>query len=425
MRDAAAGSACRNTLHWDVSATEIWSLGCLGHHQVQTFPDGCTQSKVSMMQVDFMVVGAGISGASAAFELASHGPVLLVEAETFPGYHATGRSAALFTPHQGTPLVQAINRASAAFYATPPAGFAEQPLVTPRGGLTIAEPGQEGLLDALIAQSADGREVTEISTAAALALAPLLRPERIGAAVHEPGIADINVSALHQGYLRGLKQRGGVLICNQRIKALSHQHGVWTAQTNDTNFKARVIVNAAGAWADHLAGLGGARPIGLVPKRRTAILVDGLPDVDTRTMPIVDFTSSNAYLKPDGRRIMSSLGDQDPVDAQDIRPEELQVALLADWLQRETLLTIRRIDHSWAGLRSFVADESPVVGYDDVAPEFFWLAGQGGFGIMMAPLLAKATAALVLGQELPHELTSHGITAQKLHRSRAGLQFFG
>lgn len=370
------------------------------------------------MQYDFLVVGAGISGTAAAYELALYGSVLLLEAETSPGYHSTGRSAALFTPHQGTPLVQAINRASAAFFATPPQGFTDQPLLSPRGGLTIAEPGQEQRLAALLALSAPGREVHEISAAAAVAMAPLLRPERIGAAVHEPGVADIDVAALHQGYLRGLKQRGGTIVCSERISALSHQHGRWTAQTPGASFQARIVVNAAGAWADHVAALAGAHPIGLAPKRRTAIIVDGLPGIDTRAMPSVDFTATDAYFKPDGVRIMASLGDQDAVEAQDIQPDEWEVALLADWLQRETRLKVQRIGHSWAGLRSFVADENPVVGYDDVVPDFFWLAAQGGYGIMMAPMLGRAVAAQILYKDFPDELTLQGVAATDLLESR-------
>ena len=370
------------------------------------------------MHYDYLIVGAGISGTAAAYELALHGTVLLVEAETAPGYHATGRSAALFTPHQGTPLVQAINRVSATFFAQPPDGFVDQPLLSPRGNLTIAEPGQEDQLQALLALSAPGREVYEVSAAAALAMAPLLRPERIGAAIHEPGVADIDVDALHQGYLRGFKQRGGVMVSGQRITALRRTGELWTAQTPEGSFQARIIMNAAGAWADHVAVLAGADPIGLVPRRRTAIIVDGPSGIETRPMPAVDFTSTEAYFKPDGGRIMASLGDQDPVEAQDIRPDEWEIAVLADWLQSETLLTIRRIEHSWAGLRSFVADESPVLGFDSTVPDFFWLAAQGGYGIMMAPALGRVAAAMVMNQQLPDDVEQQGITAGDICVSR-------
>ncbi|RQW77285.1 MAG: FAD-binding oxidoreductase [Methylococcus sp.] len=223
---------------------------------------------------------------------------------------------------------------------------------------------------------------------------------------------------MHQGYLRLLKQRGGMLVCGQRIDALDHQGGLWTARALETSFQARVIINAAGAWADHVAALAGVRPLGLVPKRRTAIIVDGLSGIDTRTMPTVDFTATDAYFKPDGSRIMASLGDQDPVEAQDIRPDEWEIALLADWLQRETQLSVKRIGHSWAGLRTFVSDASPVVGFDDGVPNFFWLAAQGGYGIMMAPALGQAAATLARHHDLPDELTTQGVDAADLCRSR-------
>lgn len=374
------------------------------------------------MQYDFLVVGAGVSGAAVAHELVRHGTVLLLEAEATPGYHATGRSAALFTPHQGTPIVQAINRASASFFASPPPGFTDQPLLSPRGGLTIAEPGQEHCLAALLALSAPGRDVNEISVEAALALAPLLRPERFGAAVHEPGVADIDVAGLHQGFLRGVKQHGGTLQCGQRICGLTHKRGLWTARTPDSSIQARIVINAAGAWADHVAALAGARPIGLVPKRRTAIIVDAPADYHPRCMPAVDFTGTDAYFKPDGGRIMASLGDQEAVDAQDIQADEWEIAVLADWLQQETRLTVRKINHSWAGLRSFVADDNPVIGYDDELPNFFWLAGQGGYGIMMAPALGEAAAALALHHDLPDDMTRQGLVTADLQKIRPALE---
>jgi D-arginine dehydrogenase len=370
------------------------------------------------MQYDYLVIGAGISGTALAWDLAKHGSVLLVEAEAAPGHHATGRSAALFTPHQGTPLVQSINRASAGFFAAPPEDFADAPLLTPRGGLTVAAPGQEDRLAPLFALSAPGREVQPIVAAAALALAPLLRPDRVAAAAFEPGVADIDVARLHQGYLRGFKRRGGTLLCGQAITALDRSACHWTARTRDASLEARIVINAAGAWADQIAALAGAGPVGLVPRRRTAIIVDAPPGRDIRTMPTVDFTSTQAYLKPDAGRIMASLGDQEPVAPQDVQPDEWDVAVLADWLQTETNLTIRRIGTSWAGLRSFVPDENPVLGYDDEVPDFFWLAGQGGYGIMMAPTLGRAAAALIRGQDLPADLVALGISPAVLGKGR-------
>ena len=371
---------------------------------------------------DYLIIGAGISGAAAAYELAAHGTVLLIEAETTPGYHSTGRSAALFTRNYGNGVVRRINQASHDFFLGPPAGFCEHPLLTPRGSLTIAGPGQEAGLDAILQLSAPGHEIEPVTAAKALRLAPVLRPERVAMAAHEPGVTDIDVAGLHQGYLRGLRQRGGQLLCGMRVEHLAQIAGGWQATAGEKVVTGRIIVNAAGAWAGHVGNMAGAASIGLVPKRRTAIVVDAPEGINVADMPAVDFIGSDAYLKPDAGRIMASPGDQTPSEPQDCQPDEFDVAVLADWLETETLVKVRRIGSSWAGLRSFVADESPVVGFDSKAGGFFWLAGQGGYGIMMAPALAQAAAGLILNDALPDVLTMTGLSKADLDPARSGLQ---
>ncbi|MEM7566349.1 MAG: FAD-binding oxidoreductase, partial [Pseudomonadota bacterium] len=346
---------------------------------------------------DYLVIGGGISGAAAAFELAAHGATVLVEAEGAPGYHSTGRSAALYTRHFGGPIVRRINSASATFFTDPPEGFSDHPLLTPRGGLTIAAPGEEDALAAMLARTADesGEDhgIVAITPDEAFRRAPLLRRERVGAALYEEGIQDIEVASLHQGYLRAFKARGGRLVCDRRIEHLARDSGGWQARAGDETLTARIVVNAAGAWAGHIGAMAGAADIGLVPKRRTGILLDAPPGLDVGAMPAVDYLSTDAYWKPDAGKIMASPGDATPIEPQDAQPDEYDVAVLAAWMEAETTLTVRRIAHSWAGLRSFVADEAPVLGFDGSAEGFFWLAGQGGYGIMMAPALARATAS--------------------------------
>ncbi len=370
---------------------------------------------------DYLIVGAGISGASAAYELAAHGSVLMLEAESSPGYHSTGRSAALFTRNYGNPVVRRINQASHDFFLNPPAGFCEAPLLTPRGSLTIAAPGQEAGLGAVLALSDHGHEIQAVTVARALQLAPVLQPGRVAGAAFEPGVTDIDVAAMHQGYLRGFKQRGGTLLCNRRISQLDRTGGIWHATCGDAVFAARIVVNAAGAWAGQIGELAGAAPIGLVPKRRTAIVVDAPSDMHLAAMPAIDFIGSDAYLKPDAGRIMASPGDQTPSAPQDAQPDEMDIAMLAEWLETETLIKVRRIGSSWAGLRSFVADEQPVVGFDSLVDGFFWLAGQGGYGIMMAPALAQATAALITADALPRVLRDAGITQADLGPRRLAM----
>jgi D-arginine dehydrogenase len=355
------------------------------------------------MPYDFLVIGAGISGTAAAFELAAHGTVLLLEAETSPGYHSTGRSAALFTPHFGSATVQAINLSSRDFFLNPPEGFCESPLVSPRGLLTIATPGMEDALVGTLGLSAPGSEVVSISIAEALAMAPLLRPERVAAAAYEPGVMDIDVALLHQSYLRGFKQRSGTLICGKRLNALTRTNGHWKAEAGGEFYDAKTIINAAGAWADIVGQMAGAKPIGLVPKRRTAIVVDAPDGIDVKAMPAVDFAGADAYFKPDAGRIMASPGDQTPVEPQDIQPDEWDMAVVADWLQTETTIQIRRIGTSWAGLRSFVENQNPVVRFDAEIEGFFWLAAQGGYGIMMAPTLARVASGMMVDGFVPPE----------------------
>jgi len=366
------------------------------------------------MQFDFLVIGAGISGAAAAYELAASGSVALLEAESMPGYHSTGRSAALYTRNYGGPVVQRINAASHGFFMSPPEGFAERPLLTPRGALTIAGSGDEHMLDAVLALSSEGNEIERVSAARALELAPLLRPEYVSAAAYEPGVMDMDVDALHQGYLRGLRRRGGSLFCNARVEKLSRHKGLWQARVGEASFEGRIVINAAGAWADRVAALAGAAPLGLVPKRRTAIIVDEPKGIDVGALPSVEFVDGEAYLKPDAGKIMASPGDQTPVEPQDIQPEEWDMAVLVDWLERRTVVDVRRIASSWAGLRTFAEDGAPIVGFDPALDDFFWLAGQGGFGIMMAPTLGRATAGLITTGHMPDDLAAQGLSAQDI-----------
>ena len=370
------------------------------------------------MNFDCVIIGAGISGAAAGYELAEGLSVALIETETAPGYHSTGRSAALFTPNYGGSLVRKINQASRVFFEAPPAGFTEHPLLTPRGGLTIATPGEDHRLPNILAMSSPGQEIYAISASEAIDRAPLLRRERVAAALYEPGVTDIDVSALHQGFLRGFKRRGGRLICGQPVTALQRSGDGWDVSVANSTIRARIVVNAAGAWAGHVGDMACATNINLVAKRRTAIVVDAPEGMDVASMPTVDFAGIGAYFKPDAGRIMASPGDETPMEPQDVQPDEWDVAVLADWLQTETKISIKRIAHSWAGLRSFVADEAPVVGFDPVMPNFFWLAGQGGYGIMMAPALGRAAAGLILNGTLPADLVEVGVSAEELQPGR-------
>ena len=368
---------------------------------------------------DFLVIGAGIAGASAAYWLAPHGRVTVLERESQPGYHSTGRSAALYMESYGTPQVRALTTASRAFLQQPPAGFSEHPLMSPRGALMVAGPGQEAELQTHwdIVRALDPA-ARLLDVAQACALVPALRPERIVGAVLEPGATDMDVHAIHQGYLRGLRQAGGQLVCDAPVTALRQRDGAWQVQAGERVYAAPVVLNAAGAWADQIGTLAGCRPLGLQPCRRSAFLFAPPPGVDTRTWPMVFSSDGDWYIKPDAGVLLGSPATADPVAPQDVQPEELDIAQAIHRIEEETTLSIRRPTRTWAGLRSFVPDGDLVGGFDDAATGFFWVAGQGGYGIQTSAAMGEACAALARGLPLPAHIASHGLTPAMLSPAR-------
>jgi D-arginine dehydrogenase len=371
-----------------------------------------------MATCDFLVIGAGISGAAAAYELAPHGKVMLLEAESAPGYHSTGRSAALFTRNFGRPTVRAFNRASLPFLSAPPPGFADYPLLSPRGALTIGKADQREEIEEHLALGAADGSIVALSQAAALQRAPHLKSEAVAFAAYEAGVMDMDVAAIHQGFLKGLKARGGAVACDAGVSALERRNGAWRAETPAGAFAAPIIINAAGAWADRVAALAGARPVGLVPKRRTAIIVELANGTDTRGWPAVDEVGYGCYCKPETGRVMASPADATPAEPGDVQPEDLDVAIVADWLERSTHIPVRRIARRWAGLRCFVADGNPVCGFDDAVDGFFWLCGQGGYGIMMSSSLGRTAASLITRGGLPDDIAAAGVTTSDIGPQR-------
>jgi D-arginine dehydrogenase len=262
---------------------------------------------------DLIVVGAGMAGAAAAAHLALDRRVTLLERESQPGYHSTGRSAALFTETYGNRAIRVLTGAGRAFYEAWAEGFAAHPILKPRGALMFAMPGQEAELDAAWADlSALDPRVRRLDAAAARATVPALRPECVIGAIHEPDAMDIDVHELHQGYLRRLRQRGGRVVAGAEVSGLRHAAGTWTAATAAGDFAAPLVVNAAGAWADLVAGLAGLPPLGLIPKRRTALTVAPPPDIDTRDWPMTLDIAETFYFKPDAGKLLVSPADETP-----------------------------------------------------------------------------------------------------------------
>jgi D-arginine dehydrogenase len=369
---------------------------------------------------DYAVVGAGIAGASVGFQLADHGSVIVLERESQPGYHSTGRSAAMFMESYGTPAIRALTRASRAFYAHPPEGFTDHPLLTPRGVLYVAREGQQDLLASTVndlARTANNLE--QLDAAQALALVPVLKAEGLLGGILEKDAQDIDVHALHQGYLRGMLRKGGLLRNHAELVAAKHLDGVWTLTFADAaTLQARHIVNAAGAWADVVAALCGVQAAGIEPRRRSAFTFAAPQGLRCHHWPTVVGIDESFYFKPDAGQLLGSPANADLVAAHDVVPEELDIASGIHGIQEATTLEIPRPTHTWAGLRSFVADGDFVVGWDTDCAGFFWLAAQGGYGIQTAAAVSELACALLRGQAVPAHLETQGVDTSALAPDR-------
>ena len=370
-------------------------------------------------RADFIIVGGGIAAASVAHWLAPHARVIMLERESQPGYHSTGRSAALFMESYGTPQVRALTLASRAFFEDPPAGFAEHPLLSPRGALMVASPGQEAELEehwkVLCSITPHARR---LDGAQACAMVPVLRPERVAGAVYESDASDMDVHAIHQGYLRAVRRSGGRVVCNAEVTALRRERGVWRVQAGGEIYEAPVVINAAGAWCDRVARLAGLPALGLQPRRRSAFTFAPPAGMDPAPWPMAIGVDESWYFKPDAGMLLASPANADPVEPQDIQPEELDIAMAIHRIEEMTTLAIRRPARTWAGLRSFVADGDLVGGFDPEAEGFFWIAAQGGYGIQTSAAMGEACAALARGLPLPQRIAGFGLTEAMLSPAR-------
>jgi len=369
-------------------------------------------------QFDVLVIGAGIAGASAAVHLAGTHRVALLERESHPGYHSTGRSAALFSETYGNAPVRMLSRASREFLFAPPAGFSDYPLVAPRGALHIARSDQAAHIDDFLAMPGVAMSTQLVDAAGVARLCPLLRADYAIAGVHEPDARDVDVHGLHQGYLRQIKASGGSIVTDTTCLELERTGAAWRVRTEHAMFGAPIVVNAAGAWADEVAGLAGLSPLGIVPCRRTALLVDAPPGL--ASMPLTIDIEEMFYFKPDAGKLLLSPCDETPSPPCDVQPDELDIAVAVDRVQTATTLEIARVSRKWAGLRSFAPDRSPVIGYDARSEGFFWLAGQGGYGIQTAPAAGRLAAALIAREPVPSDIADFGVAAEMVSPDRFG-----
>jgi len=364
-----------------------------------------------MNDFDAIVIGAGMAGASVAYFMAPHAKVLVLEREAYAGMHSTGRSAALFSETYGSAQVRALTRATRPFLAAPPAGFAAAPILGPRGATIIGNAAQadhvRALYEAIVPFSRD----IELHDAARLcADVPVLRPDVAQIGLHEPGAADIDVNELHQGFLRGLRARGGELHVDAAVDAIARDAGGWQVAVGEQTFRAPLLLDAAGAWVDQVAALAGVAPLGIVPKRRSAFVFEPPAELATAHWPFVTDYSESFYFKPDAGLLLGSCANADPTEPHDVQAEEYDIALGIHRIEQATSMTIRRPRRMWAGLRSFVADGDLVGGFATDAPGFFWVAAQGGYGIQTSAAMGEACAHLALGRALPAHLVDAGLS---------------
>lgn len=370
---------------------------------------------------DFIVIGGGIAGLSVAARLAEHGQVVVLEAEEAVGYHSSGRSAAFYHFGLGNPLVRGLTAWSRPFFDAPPEGFTEIPLATPKPALFIATQEMLPELDALGTEMRRFTDTVEDADEGKMrALCPLLRfgPDAIVAGLVDHGGRSLDADALLQGFARKARSHGTVLV-RHRVATLTRQGSDWTATTEvGDSYTAPIIVNAAGSWADRIAGLAGVKPIGLSPKRRTIIVFDPPEGTDVRDWPFIKTPGDVFYILPQGNRLLACPNDETDSEPCDAQAEEFDQALAAWRVEQFTTMPVPRITGRWAGLRSFVKDRMPVAGFAPDAPGFFWLAGQGGFGLQTSPAMSTLAAALLTGGDWPEGMAELGVTPERLSVGR-------
>ncbi|GAB3097415.1 FAD-binding oxidoreductase [Aestuariicella hydrocarbonica] len=376
-------------------------------------------------EFDVVIIGGGIVGAAMAYHLAPHRRVVILEAEAAAGYHASGRSAALFEPSYGPESIRSLTRASEAFFRSPPEGFADSPLIHPRGALFVGRQEQVPAVEAFYQQqSLESDTVRCLNTDEALALVPVLAREAAVKAVYDTGAFDIEVDLLLQGFLKQAKSNGAVFVRNARVNNIQSCAPGWRVTTEEGLIvRGTVLVNAAGAWVDQIAQLAGVSAVGIEPRRRSAFIFEAPANIDCSQWPMTIGIEENWYFKPDAGALLGSPANADPVEPHDVVAEELDIATAIYFIEQNTKLRIRRPRHTWAGLRSFVADGEPVCGFDQGHTDFFWAAALGGYGIQSAPAFGRLCACLILGKGVPEDIQAQGLDLRKVSPQRSGLRW--
>lgn len=373
-----------------------------------------------MDSFDIVVIGGGIAGVALGYELSPAGSVCLLEMEDTLAYHTTGRSAATFLESFGGPAIRALTTASRSFLES--AELFASPVMSPLSLLFLAPEGRAEAVRQLHAEVStllsdvallDGPEVERMH--------PAIAPGYTELAMLEPGAMELDVHAIHQGYARGLRRGGGEIRTGARVVAARRDGSAWRiTDSKGREYVAGTVVNAAGAWCDEVAGVFGATPIGIQPLLRTIFMIDSA-GVSTAGLPLIGDIDDTFYMKPEGQQFLCSPADETPHAPGDARPDELQIARALDVINEATTLNARHVRNRWGGLRNFVPDRAPVVGYAHDVDGYFWYCGQGGYGIQTAAGLARTGAALFANQHVPADVAANGLTAADLAPNRPGL----
>jgi D-arginine dehydrogenase len=368
-----------------------------------------------MLKTDFLVIGAGIAGASIAAHLAQSHKVIICDMEERAGFHTTGRSAASYEPNYGPPPMLAFTRASAAFFHEPPKGFTETPLLTRRDSLFIEAGGQSHHTEKLLSNAA---ALDEISSSDALRIMPVLRGDYVKRAFLDRHTADMDVDLIHRGFLKMAKASGAQLMLSAPITALTRNGAVWEVRAGDHTISAPTIINASGAWGDVVAAMAGVTPVGLQPKRRSIGVITVEHNDNWLDWPMVTDVGETWYAKPQSGKMIVSSADATPVEPHDAWADDMAIAEGIERLMNATTLEVTHLDHSWGGLRTFARDGNPVVGFDPSTEGFFWLVGQGGYGIQSAPALGVAAAAMARRLAIPADIIDLGLNVADIKPER-------
>lgn len=363
----------------------------------------------------YLVIGGGIAGVSVAAELAAAGEsTVLLEQESQLAYHTTGRSAAIFLETYGSRIFRLLTHYSRDFYLNSLRD--DPPLIAPRGAIFVARDSGLAKLHKLhdeVAQLTDS--VRWLSAEDLRREFPALREDWVAGAL-EPDAKDIDVHALHQSYLRRFRRGGGHVVCNSPVLALRREADIWVVQTPQCVYRAKTLVNCAGAWADEIACLAGLTPLGITPLKRSAILAR--VDLEMAAWPYIGDVEESFYFKPSKQGLLISPCDETPEPASDVTADEMDVAIAADRFETALRGKVISVQARWAGLRSFAPDRNPVIGFDPRCDGFFWLAGQGGYGIQTAPAMAELAAALLRQARLPAFMDRNEIGLEEISPTR-------